>query len=75
MEEGVYYLVLGRESAELHEEVAAVFKDYPEIQVIVDRRIGDRRKANIPVVEDRRKTGEDRRKRHREPLRLVGPPY
>ncbi|MBI5166780.1 MAG: hypothetical protein HY998_03420 [candidate division NC10 bacterium] len=75
MEEGVYYLVLSRESAELHEEVAEVFKDYPEIQVIVDRRIGDRRKANIPVAEDQRKTREDRRKRHREPLRLVGPLY
>lgn len=71
-EERVYCLVLSRESAELYEEFAEVFKDYPEIQVIVDRRISERRKSSTPVTNDRRKAGEDRRKRHKEPIRLLG---
>mgnify|MGYP005857001561 CR=1 FL=1 len=70
-EERDYYLVLSRESAELYEEFAEVFKDYPEIRVIVDRRIRQRRKIHIPVENDRRKAG-DRRKKHKEPLRLLG---
>ena len=47
--EGLYYLVLNRSYADLLEAVLECFEDRPCIEVIVDRRRGEDRMAELPT--------------------------
>ena len=47
--EGPYYLVLNRSCADLLAAVLECFEDRPSIEVIVDRRQGEDRMAEIPA--------------------------
>ncbi len=55
------YCIIPRRLAVLQQELAQIFRAVPEVQVVTDRRVGERRQGQDPVVEDRRK-GIDRRK-------------
>jgi len=64
------YVIVMRPFAHLYEEFRTIFEETPEIQVILDRRYGQRRQANLPVLEDRRAT----RGRRREDRIMLAPP-
>lgn len=57
--EDVTYTFVARRFALLQQELAAIFQA-PAEQVLIDRRVQDRRKAQRPVAIDRRK-GTERR--------------
>jgi hypothetical protein len=63
----VIYCVVPRElEAELLEPLAAVYRDNPDVCVIVDRRDGrvnDRRRGSATVRDERRETRNRRRPR------------
>ena len=66
----VHYLVISRSCADLYEELTRLFADRPDIKVIVDRRQGLGRMAEIPNVQKRKgrkgtgpiSTGESRQR-------------
>ena len=60
MTEPITYCIVARPFADLQEGLAAIFQAVPEVEVIIDRRIRERRRAHRPVETDRRK-GVDRR--------------
>ena len=45
----------------LQPTIASMFQGEEDVQVIIDRRFHDRRRETIPVSEDRRSRGADRR--------------
>lgn len=49
------YCVITRRFAGIQQELAAIFRAVPEVQVITDRRLQERRRAQVPVTQDRRK--------------------
>lgn len=57
--EDMMYTIITRRFTVLQQEVAAIFQA-PAQQVLIDRRVQERRKAQRPVAIDRRK-GADRR--------------
>jgi len=57
----VHYLVISRSCAYLYDEIAKLFADRPDIKVVVDRRRGKGRMAEIPGLKDRRRRGRVRR--------------
>ncbi len=60
--EPLHYLVVGRDHPELYGEIASLFRGYPEIQVIVDRRRGERRKRREAFRKERRMANRRRRR-------------
>ncbi|MFQ5852696.1 MAG: hypothetical protein ACE5JU_19220 [Candidatus Binatia bacterium] len=48
------YCIIARRFADLQAEVAAIFRPRPEVQVILDRRMRDRRRVRRPVETERR---------------------
>lgn len=50
----VHYLVISRSCADLYDELAQLFADRPDIRVIVDRRHGRGRMAEIPDLQKRK---------------------
>jgi len=50
--QGPYYLVLNRSCADLYQEIADCFEDRLCIEVVVDRRRGQDRMAEIPASQD-----------------------
>lgn len=54
------YCVIARRFAGLQQEMAAIFRGVPEVQVITDRRVEERRQTQAPVAEDRRKRTDRR---------------
>ena len=61
--------IVHRDRRDLFEELSQAFRDVEDIQVIFDRRISERRRANVPGVADRRR-GE--RRQYRSDLRMLG---
>lgn len=53
-------LVVRRDAASLYSEFLELLKDRPEVQVILDRRYGERRSSCLPVADERR-SGDRRR--------------
>ncbi|MBP1779625.1 MAG: hypothetical protein H6Q86_5636 [candidate division NC10 bacterium] len=53
------FIIIARDQQELWQELTREFKHIPEIQVLLDRRRGERRRSALPVAQDRR--GEQRR--------------
>ncbi len=53
-------LVVRRDAASLYSEFRELLKDRPEVQVILDRRYGERRRSRRPVTKERR-SGDRRR--------------
>lgn len=49
------YCVITRRFAGIQQELTAIFRAVPEVQVITDRRLQERRRAQVPVTQDRRK--------------------
>ena len=53
--EDVIYGIVARRLAVLREELAAIFRSPPEEPVIIDGRVRDRRRVQLPVSIDRRR--------------------
>jgi hypothetical protein len=47
-------IIVARDQQELWQALTREFKDIPEIQVLLDRRQGERRRVAQPVARDRR---------------------
>ena len=62
--------IVRRDRPDLFEELREQFKDTPDVEVMFDRRIGERRRKGSPPATDRRRRS-DRRQYHNE-LRLLG---
>lgn len=60
-----HLMVVARDAAELYASLKKTFADSEGIEVILDRRFGERRQRNAPVPDDRRR-GE---RRSRPPLK------
>ncbi len=58
--EDVIYRIVVRRLAVLREELAALFRSPPAEPVIIDCRVRDRRRVQLPLAIDRRR-GTDRR--------------
>jgi len=58
-----FLLVVARSETSLHLYLTARFEDIREVQVVRDRRIGERRRSPISVDVERRR-GRDRRTQH-----------
>lgn len=58
--EDVIYGIVARRLAFLREELAAIFRSLPGEPVIIDGRVRERRRVQLPVAIDRRR-GTDRR--------------
>lgn len=56
----MYYLVIGRQCAHMQQELATALQGRKDIQVVLDRRYGQRRADKQPISPDRRRT--DRRR-------------
>ena len=48
------FIIVARDQQELWQALTREFKHIPEIQVFLDRRQGERRRAVVPVSQDRR---------------------
>jgi hypothetical protein len=48
------FIIVARDQQELWQALTREFKGIPEIQVLLDRRQGERRRVAQPVVQDRR---------------------
>ncbi len=57
----VHYMVISRTCANLYDELVDLFKDRPDIKVIMDRRLGERRQERRRVRNNRRSRRERRR--------------
>lgn len=53
--EDVIYGIVARRLAVLREDLAAIFRSSPEEPVIIDGRVRDRRRVQLPVATDRRR--------------------
>ena len=53
--EDVIYVIVARRLAVLREELAAMFRSPPEEPVIIDGRVRERRRVQLPVAIDRRR--------------------
>ena len=62
--------VVSRDRRDLFEELSQQFREVPDVRVIFDRRIGQRRRANPSPKTDNRRRGE--RRQFRTDLRLLG---
>lgn len=47
-------IIVARDQQELWQALTCEFKDIPEIQILLDRRQGERRRVAQPVTQDRR---------------------
>lgn len=56
----VHYVVVGRRSAVMAQALRTLLKGYPEFKVIVDRRMGERRRISDTTKSERR-SPKDRR--------------
>ena len=62
--------VVSRDRLDLFQELCHEFKDAPDVEVIFDRRIGDRRRnAPVRTVDNRRRSD---RRHYRSEIRLLG---
>ena len=62
--------VVSRDRLDLFQELCHEFKDAPDVEVIFDRRIGDRRRnAPVRAVDNRRRSD---RRQYRSEIRLLG---
>ncbi len=48
------FIIVARDQQELWQALTREFKHIPEIQVLLDRRRGERRRVAVPVAQDRR---------------------
>ena len=48
------FIIIARDQRELWQALTREFKHIPEIQVLLDRRQGERRRLAVPVAQDRR---------------------
>jgi hypothetical protein len=48
------FIIIARDQRELWQALTREFKHIPEIQVLLDRREGERRRLTLPVAQDRR---------------------
>lgn len=48
------FIIVARDQQDLWQALTREFKHIPEIQVFLDRRQGERRRAALPVAQDRR---------------------
>jgi hypothetical protein len=62
--------IVRRDRQDLFEEMCREFKDAPDVKVIFDRRIGERRRTTLARVSDNRRRSD--RRRYRSELRLLG---
>jgi hypothetical protein len=53
--EDVIYGIVARRLAVLREELAAIFRSLPREPVIIDGRVRERRRVQLPVAIDRRR--------------------
>lgn len=63
--------VVARDRPDLYRFFMETFADAPTVQVILDRRVDDRRRVSIPVAHERR-DGERRRRPNDTELRTTG---
>jgi hypothetical protein len=56
------YLVLNRSCADLYDEVASLFTERPDIEVVLDRRRGKGKMAAIPVPKRSRVQSRQKRR-------------
>jgi hypothetical protein len=64
-------MIVARDRADLYERLRKEFKDDRAVAVVLDRRVEDRRRAQLPVSDDRRHA--DRRRREvADDLRRLG---
>ena len=61
--------IVHRERPDLFEELAREFRAFPDVRIIYDRRIGERRKARAREANDQRR-GD--RRQYRSEMRLLG---
>ena len=61
--------IVHRERRDLFEELSREFRDTPDVEIIFDRRIGERRRARVATSDNRRRF--DRRAYHTD-IRLLG---
>jgi len=66
-------LIVARHELELYEYLKQRFAGRPDVQVILDRRVGERRRRSLPTADERRR-GCDRRARPQvdEDIRTLG---
>ena len=51
----MYYVIMGRYCANMQQELATALQGRKDIQVILDRRYGERRADGQPISPDRRR--------------------
>ena len=61
--------IVSRDRPDLFAEFSQRFADSPDITVIYDRRVGDRRRTRTRIPDDRRRT---ERRQYNAELRLLG---
>lgn len=57
----IHLFIVSREHQELYTYLTERFADDPKVSVILDRRVGERRRVDVPVQVERRQA--DRRRR------------
>jgi hypothetical protein len=60
---GMMHIIIRRPHAQLEKELRRTFEGQEDVQVIVDRRYGERRTPKQPIAVDRRR-GERRGQKH-----------
>ncbi len=63
---------MARQRSNLYRYVKRAFQDNPSVEVILDRRTGQRREKSQPVVPDRRRGERRQRPEVDDMLRLLG---
>jgi len=66
---GITYIVIRRPYAYLEKELRSTFKEQEDVKIIVDRRIGERRKIRQAVKLERRRA--DRRRPKEQLIEVV----
>ncbi len=62
-------MIVARDEAELYDYLKRDFADEPPVQVVMDRRHGERRQVSVPSTDERRRS--DRRTRKDVQTRLA----
>ena len=58
----VMFIIIGRPYPNLEKELHSAFKGQEDVNVILDRRYGERRKKSQPIAKERRKASRRRPK-------------
>jgi hypothetical protein len=64
--------IIARERPDLYEYVVKGFEDVPQVKVIYDRRLGERRRGSGDAPGPERRRGDRRLHRERDDLRGLG---